>query len=394
MNGQLGCRPDQIQALVRFKNEFESRSCNHTDYFNGVRCDNTTGAVTELQLPSGCLSGLLKPNSSLFELFQLRYLDLSHNNFTSTSLPSEFGILNRLEVLSLSSNGFTGQVPSTFSNLSRLYLLDLSQNQLTDPIEVPNSSTSSRLETLQLENNPFEGKILEHISNFTTLKYLYLSYLNISNPIDLRLLFNLKSLLILGLSGNSLLETSKHSDSNIPLNLKKLGLSGCGLSQFPNFIKSLKKLEHIDLSNNKIKGKVPEWLWNLPRLSLVNLFNNSFTDLEGSEEALVKSSVTILELAYNHFKGTFPKPPLSIKCLSAWNNSFTGNIPLATCNRSSLAILDLSYNNLSGPIPRCLSNIKESLIVVNLRKNNLEGIFQIFSMIVPCFGHLMLATIN
>ncbi|CAL9235336.1 unnamed protein product, partial [Arabidopsis halleri] len=51
------------------------------------------------------------------------------------------------------------------------------------------------------------------------------------------------------------------------------------------------------------------------------------------------------------------------------NNSFTGNIPLSTCNRSSFTLLILSYNIFTGPIPQCLSNFK----IVKLRKNNLEG---------------------
>ncbi|CAF1699816.1 unnamed protein product [Brassica napus] len=122
INGGLaGCHHHQIQSLLLFKNEFDSRSCNRRDYFNGVQCDNTTGAVTKLHIPSGCLTGILKPNSSLFGFNHLRYLNLSHNNFTSSSLPSEFSNLNRLEVLSLSSNGFTGKVPSSI--IFHLYII-------------------------------------------------------------------------------------------------------------------------------------------------------------------------------------------------------------------------------------------------------------------------------
>ncbi|CAG7874761.1 unnamed protein product [Brassica rapa] len=395
--GLSGCGPHHIQALVQFKNEFDSSGCNQTDYFNGVMCDNITGEVTKLQLPSGCFTGVLKTNSSLFGFNHLRYLNLSYNKFTSSSLSSGFGSLNKLEVLSLSSNGFIGQVPSSLSNLSRLtelYLdhneltgaipsslltmpflsyLNLDENHLTDPVEVRSSSTSSRLETLHLRKNPFEGKILDLISNFTTLKYLGLSFQNISYPINLKFFSSLKSLLRLDLSGNSVLETSISSDSDVPRNIEKLLLSSCDISKFPKFVRSLDRLEHIDISNNKIKGKVPEWLWNLPHLIRANLVNNAFTHLEGSNDVLTNSSLRILDLALNHFEGPVPTPPLSINLFSAWNNSFTGNIPLSVCNRSSLVILDLSYNNLSGPIPRCLSNLKDSLVVVNLRKNNLEG---------------------
>ncbi|CAN6825933.1 unnamed protein product [Brassica oleracea] len=204
-----------------------------------------------------------------------------------------------------------------------LSYLNLDENHLTGPVEVRSSSTSSRLETLHLRKNPFEGKILDLISNFTTLKYLGISFQNISYPINLNFFSSLKSLLRLDLSGNSVMETSISSDSDVPRNLEKLLLSSCDISKFPKFVRSLDRLEHIDISNNKRKNcqnttekqlhwKVPEWFWNLPRLIRVNLVNNTFTHLEGSNDVLMNSSLKILDLALNHFEGPVPTPPLSI----------------------------------------------------------------------------------
>nr|VDD06794.1 unnamed protein product [Brassica oleracea] len=515
--GRPACRPDQIRALVQFKNEFESRGCNNSDYFHGVMCDNTTGAVTKLKLPSGCLTGILKPNSSLFELHHLRRLDLSGNNFTSSSLPSGFSNLSRLEVLSLYSNGFIGQVPSSFSNLSQFSYLDLSNNELmgsfdfvrnlsklsfldlshnhffgpldpgsslfefhnliylnladnlvsssipsefsnlnrlefwylsnnglhgqlpssfgnlsrlkflnlqhseltgtlepisklinlqqvdlsflnisfpidlnlfsslssllllvlsgnsiTQTSQIPSFSNLSQLSSLYLQDNEFTG-IEEPISKLINLRELDLSFQNISYPIDLNLFSSLKYLMTLILSGNSISPASLSSDSGISLDLIILGLSGCDIRQFPNFFKNLDGLQQVDISNNKIKGKIPEWFWNLPNLDIVNLANNSFTGFEGSAEVLVNSTVTLLDLDLNNFEGPLPNPPHSLSHFSAWNNAFTGSIPLAICNRSFLTILDLSYNNFTGSIPRCLLNFQSSLTVLNLRKNSLEG---------------------
>ncbi|KAG2327813.1 hypothetical protein Bca52824_010541 [Brassica carinata] len=515
VTGFSACRPDQIEALLQFKEEFDSRGCNHNDYVNGVRCNNVTGVVKKLQLPSGCLRGTLNPNSSLFRLQHLRYLNLSHNDFTSSPLPSGFGNFNRLEVLSLSSNGFIGQVPSSFSNLSHLSLLDLSMNKFTGnfppplgslsklsqlslsdnefsgaldrnnslfglhnlrvldltynqfnsslflsgfgklnrlevlflssndfygqipssisnltqlsklglednrltgsfplvqnltnlyallllnnnftgpipsyiltmpfityldlrknhftgPLEVSNSSLSSRLEHLLLGHNQFEGQILEPVLKLTTLIELDLSFLNISYPIDIRIFSSLKSLLYLDLSGNSISPASLSSDSNIPLSLAELLLMNCKIRQFPKLLNALQDLEVLHMSTNRIEGKVPEWLWKLPRLSVVNLAKNLFKGFEGSAEVLVNTSVEELFLNFNRFEGAIPILPLSIKVLLASNNHFTGNMPLSICSRSSLAVLDLAYNNVTGAIPQCLSN----LWVVKLRKNNLEG---------------------
>ncbi|CDY19111.1 BnaA04g18510D [Brassica napus] len=64
----VACGPHQTQALTEFMNEFDSSRCNLTDPYNGVWCDNSTGVVTLLRLRD-CLSGNLKPNSSLFSTF-------------------------------------------------------------------------------------------------------------------------------------------------------------------------------------------------------------------------------------------------------------------------------------------------------------------------------------
>ncbi|BAB02902.1 disease resistance protein-like [Arabidopsis thaliana] len=511
--GLGACGPHQIQAFTQFKNEFDTRACNHSDPWNGVWCDDSTGAVTMLQLRA-CLSGTLKPNSSLFQFHHLRSLLLPHNNFTSSSISSKFGMLNNLEVLSLSSSGFLAQVPFSFSNLSMLSALVLSNNDLTGSlsfarnlrklrvldvsynhfsgilnpnsslfelhhiiylnlrynnftssslpyefgnlnklevldvssnsffgqvpptisnltqltelylplnhftgslplvqnltklsilhlfgnhfsgtipsslftmpflsylslkgnnlngsIEVPNSSSSSRLESLHLGENHFEGKILEPISKLINLKELDLSFLNTSYPIDLSLFSSLKSLLLLDLSGDWISKASLTLDSYIPSTLEVLRLEHCDISDFPNVFKTLHNLEYIALSNNRISGKFPEWLWSLPRLSSVFITDNLLTGFEGSSEVLVNSSVQILSLDTNSLEGALPHLPLSINYFSAIDNRFGGDIPLSICNRSSLDVLDLSYNNFTGPIPPCLSN----LLYLKLRKNNLEG---------------------
>ncbi|KAG2308901.1 hypothetical protein Bca52824_028649 [Brassica carinata] len=337
---------------------------SHNDLTGGFPLVQNQTKLNYLDISYNHLSSkTLSPKSSLFMLHHLRYLDLASNNFSFSSIPSEFGNLFRLEVLSLSSNGLTGQVPSLFSNLSRLTKLSLDHNKITGT--------------------------LEPISKLTTLDFLRLSFLKLSYPFDLNLFSSLKSLLVLDFSGNSISPDSLSSDSGILLNLQKLDLSGCGLTQFPNFLKSLDNLEVLYLCNNTISGKVPEWMWKLPHLSTVALINNSFTGFEGSVEAIVNSSISYLDLALNHFKGPFPNPPHSLISLSAWNNSFTGNIPLSICNRSSLHLLDLSYNKFTGSIPPCLSNFQSSLIVVNLRKNNLEG-----SLPDLCYDGALLQTLD
>ncbi|XP_010490125.1 PREDICTED: receptor-like protein 12 [Camelina sativa] len=513
--GLVACGPHQIHVFTQFKNEFDTRVCNHSDFLNGVWCDNSTGAITKLRLRA-CLSGTLKSNSILFHFHQLRYLDLSHNKLTPSFIPSEFGMLNKLEVLFLSGSGFLDQVPSSFSNLTMLSVLALKDNELTGSlsfvrnlrtltvldvsdnhfsgilnpnsslfelhhltyldlsfnnftssplpykfgnlhkleslsvthnsffgevpptisnltqltalllhsnyftgslprvqnltklsilaldnnhfsgtihsplftmpflssiylhgnnlrgsIEVPNSSFSSRLESLYLGKNHFEGKILEPISKLINLKELDLSYLNTSYPVDLSLLSSLKSLLLLDLSGDWISHASLSSDSykSNPSTLELLYINQCNISEFPNILKTLHNLEYIDVSNNRISGKIPEWLWSIPRLRSVLITDNLLTGFEGSPEVLVNSSLQFLSMDSNYLKGELPHLPLSINYFTAQGNAFSGVIPLSICNRSLLDVLDLSYNNFTGMIPSCLTK----LLILSLRKNNLEG---------------------
>ncbi|XP_010464796.1 PREDICTED: receptor-like protein 12 [Camelina sativa] len=318
----------------------------------------------------------------LLNLTGLLDLDISNNQF-SGALPPNITSLSYLGSFFASYNAFTGTIPSTLFTIPFLVVFDLRDNQLNGTLEFGNTSSSpSNLQYLSLGSNNFKGSIpssiskfvnlwcleLSHFdtqgrpidfsifSHFKSLEFLDLSYLNSTTTIDL---FSYsKSLLILDLSCNHVSTTNKISVSNPPpQKIYSLSLSGCGITEFPELLRTLHGIELLDISNNKIQGQVPGWLWTLPNLTYVNLSNNTFIGFQRSNKKQGLSSLR--------------KP--SLRHLLGSNNNFTGKIPSFICELHSLNTLDLSENNFNGTIPPCLGNLNSTLSDLNLRQNNLSG---------------------
>ncbi|KAL1222316.1 Receptor-like protein 32 [Cardamine amara subsp. amara] len=317
----------------------------------------------------------------ILNLTNLSNLYISYNQFAGMLPPNISISLPNLEYFFASHNAFTGTFPSSLIPIPSITYIRLADNQLNGTLEFGNISSSSKLKHLSLGNNNFRGPIPKSISklvnldtldlsNFNTqgsvdfsifshlklLQYLYLSHLNTTTMFDLNgILSCFKSLYKLDLSGNHVSATNKNSVSDPPL-LRYFNLSACGLTEFPEILRSQHRMNSLDISNNKIKGEVPSWLWTLPNLEYVNLSNNTFTGFKGPTKP-----------------GLSPVGRKPMKYLFGANNNFTGNIPSFLCALGSLNILDLSNNQFDGSISRCVGNFSSTLYVLNLRKNRLTG---------------------
>ncbi|CAN7045237.1 unnamed protein product [Brassica rapa subsp. trilocularis] len=353
--------------------------------------------LTTLSLVSNKLSGNFP--LPLLNLTKLSELSLVNNHFTGT-LPPNISALCNLETFEASENIFTGTLPSTLFNTPSLTYIDLKDNQLNAILEFGNISSPSKLERLSLGNNHFKGSLPISISSLVNLYSLDLSYyntgmsvdfgflsqlkglidldisyINTTNVVDLSTIFlHLKSLSSLQLSGVHVSTAKMGLVSNLPTNLGTLHLSGCGITEFPKFLKNLQKMSHLDLSDNKIKGEVPHWLWNhLPMLSVLNLRNNSFTGLERYSNDSSRLELIVLDLSSNAFQGPLFDPPVSTEALVVSNNNFTGKIPESICEQRYLQTLDLSNNSFTGSIPQCLKNLNSYLSFLILHHNQLNG---------------------
>ncbi|XP_022722198.1 probable leucine-rich repeat receptor-like protein kinase At1g35710 [Durio zibethinus] len=326
--------------------------------------------------------------SSIANLTNLVELDISYNNFNGFIPAFHRSGVPNLAYLHLQGNHLSGSIPSSLFTLPSLHTLFLGENQLIGEIgEFPNAS-SSLIEALSLGYNSFSSKKLDMFFQLKNLRHLDLSNMSLSIEKNITIL-TFPQLEELGLSSCNLTEfpefiktqdklaslyLSDHQihgfipnwlwkttlstlflsfnaidfpkeipfgDANFsfPM-LRYLGLQFCNLSMFPEFLKSQNSLEYLDLSNNKISGAVPNWVWK-KSLWYLDLSNNSLSSLD---QFSLNQSLT----------------------------SSQGSLSRSICNLSQLERLNASYNKLSGLIPSCFGNIR-TLGYLDLQKNNFTG---------------------
>ncbi|KAE8682388.1 hypothetical protein F3Y22_tig00111244pilonHSYRG00032 [Hibiscus syriacus] len=125
----------------------------------------------------------------------------------------------------------------------------------------------------------------------------------------------------------------------------------------PYEIESLKALEYLDLSHNKLNGPIPTQIGNLPSLWSLRLGNNQ---LSGRIPLQIGS---LLSLSY----------------LDLSQNFIDGVIPSSMGNLTQLTFLDFSQNNLTGMIPRLSYHLQH----FNLLFNTLGGLIPDGLMQIP-----------
>lgn len=137
------------------------------------------------------------------------------------------------------------------------------------------------------------------------------------------------------------------------------------------FSKISSQITFLDLSNNQIKGKLPQKL-NYPELVYIDLRNNHF---KGSLP-IWSTNGSDLFLQNNLFSGPIPHdiselmPQLRILDLS--KNSLNDMIPSSICALTSLEVLSPRINQLSGNLPQCWDETQQ-LWALDVARNNLSG---------------------
>jgi EIX receptor 1/2 len=107
------------------------------------------GLLKIINLSSNKFTGNLP--SEILSLMELIGLNVSRNNLTG-EIPQMIGHLNKLETLDLSNNQFSGEIPSSMSELNFLSVLDLSYNHLSG--KIPSGTQLQSFNASDFAGNP------------------------------------------------------------------------------------------------------------------------------------------------------------------------------------------------------------------------------------------------
>ncbi|KAM7268444.1 hypothetical protein ACFE04_010610 [Oxalis oulophora] len=330
----------------------ESSDCCQWDH---VVCDNTTKSVIQLDL-SGRRYNSWEVARRECTLPSLKYLRPSENALEETIFFEGLCDLRHLEFLDLSFNNLVGPLPTCLVNLTSLRKLVLSSNQFT-------------------------GNVSESpLTSMTSLKKLYLDDNNFQIPISLGSFYNHSKLTFFNGYNNEIYREDVLQSLVPKFQLNTISLCNCGgVGVLPQFLYHQHDLVNVDLCDNNLIGKFPNWLLvNNSRLSHLYLVNNSLSGQLDMQNHSHTHMIIFLDISQNLLNGTIPanlgELLPNLKTLMMSSNWFNGNIPSSFSYMSSLGNLDLSNNQLSGKIP---DHLGKSLQWLSLSNNFLHG--QIFS---------------
>jgi Leucine-rich repeat (LRR) protein len=154
-----------------------------------------------------------------------------------------------------------------------------------------------------------------------------------------------------------------------------LGLASCNLWHFPDFLRNQDQLKYLDLSYNNIHGQLPKWVWNTSKetLKIVNFSYNFLTCFDYHLVNFPWPQLQVLDFRSNKLQALPQNPPPSTLVYLVTDNELQGEISPLVCNLSFIYSLDFSNNKFRGILSRCLSNLRNSLNIMNLRGNNFHG---------------------
>ncbi|KEH25922.1 receptor-like protein [Medicago truncatula] len=365
---QLG-KLTNLQKLYLGGYDFGDLTMDNEDHSRGQWLSNFT-SLTHLHMSS--ISNLYRFNSWLETVGKLpKLIELSLRNcglsdhFVHSLSQSKFKFSTSLSILDLSRNKFVSSlIFHMVSNISsNLVELDLSGNQMVDLPSNNFSCSLPKLRELRLADNSFTSfMIFQSLSNIS------------SNLVELNL------------AGNLLEAPPSHGYGTVIQSLQVLDLSynklkGVAFKSFMN----LCALRSLDMEENNLTEDLQLIIHNLSSGCVRNsleVLNLGWNGITGTLPGLsLFTSMKTLDLSYNKLSGKIPEGsslPFQLEQFHIRSNSLEGGIPKSLwMNACKLKSLDLSNNSFSGELQVLIHHLSRcarySLQQLNLRFNQING---------------------
>ncbi|KAG5055412.1 hypothetical protein JHK85_007922 [Glycine max] len=325
--------------------------------------------LISLQLQNNKFTGRIPSQIGLLKKINILFL---YKNVFSGSIPVEIGNLKEMTQLDLSQNQFSGPIPSTLWNLTNIQVVNLFFNELsgTVPMDIGNLTS---LQIFDVNTNNLYGEVPESIVQLPALSYFSVFTNNFSGSIPGAFGMN-NPLTYVFLSNNSFsgeLPPDLCSDGNLTfLAANNNSFSG----PLPKSLRNCSSLIRVRLDDNQFTGKITDAFWVLPNLVFVSLGGNQLVG-ELSPEWGECVSLTEMEMGSNKLSGKIPSELSKLSQLghlSLHSNEFTGHIPPEIGNLSQLLLFNMSSNHLSGEIPKSYGRLAQ-LNFLDLSNNNFSG---------------------
>ncbi|XP_042055852.1 probable LRR receptor-like serine/threonine-protein kinase RPK1 [Salvia splendens] len=363
----VSCSSDfRVTRLEIRGNIYSSHPCSieSESAMHGIRI---TRNCSGWSVASGTLGGRL--SAVIGKLTKLRVLSLRYNGIGG-EIPSEIWGLTNLQVLDLEGNDFLGRFSDfEFFALRDLRVLNLAYNRVFGRFP-PSLSECRGLRILNIAGNGIMGVIPDFLMGFGKLRVINFSFNRLVGYIPSTLGYDCAYLEHLDLSHNFL-------KGKIPRALEKCSLlrtillsSNALRGAIPNELGKLRNLEVLNVARNGLSGPLPANLGNCTRLSVLVLtghFNALRVKSNPRGRVPYRSSDAALghDNDYNSFKGTIPEdittlPKLEI--LWAPGAGFEGHFPRNWSRCKSMMAVNLARNHLKGNDHRLRNFIVASVI--------------------------------
>ncbi|OAY33054.2 hypothetical protein MANES_13G063066v8 [Manihot esculenta] len=278
--------------------------------------------LKELDLECVDISSTVLANLSSLESLHLCGCEL-HGEFPASELSPLICNLYSLEILDLSFNNLSRQLPHCLSNFSDLSVLDLRRNNFHGIIPAA-WRDDCKLRMISISYNQLQGQVPKSLANCSSLQ------------------------------------------------LVDFGLASCNLTHFPNFLQNQHGLEYLDLSSNSLQAQIPSWMCSISTNSMdfLNLSHNLLTGRQLPHCLSNFSDLSMLDLRRNNFHGIIPaawRDDCKLRMISISYNQLQGKLV-----DFELRILILRSNHFYGVIdPKPKTKGFPSLRIIDLSGNNM-----------------------